>query len=203
MSTVAHHCSLSNELFVPKCCSRASEWVLIQWTLHRSCDFSYYSNGERLICKMPTSSVLFDGAIPVLIGLDGNTWASQFLTIYNTDSLDASITFNFTDTPGYAGLGRVEMEMLICPEWGISVQATQLSGASSTSSLSTSLGYKSTTQFATSSCASLWMVCFTVSPKSLLLPIVSLQFSLLSGTGLILLAQFFCSPPVIGCTWQR
>ena len=39
---------------------------------------SNYANG---VCNDPASSVLFDGHIPTLTGLDGDTWASQLLTI--------------------------------------------------------------------------------------------------------------------------
>ena len=41
-----------------------------------------YSNTETAIhCFTPSTSVLFDGHIPTLTGLEGNTWASQLLTL--------------------------------------------------------------------------------------------------------------------------
>ena len=39
---------------------------------------SNYTSGA---CNDPASSVLFDGHIPTLTGLDGDMWASQLLTI--------------------------------------------------------------------------------------------------------------------------
>ena len=46
-------------------------------------------------CREPTTSVLQDGIIPTLTGLDGDMWASQLLTI-NTANSSIAITFNFT-----------------------------------------------------------------------------------------------------------
>ena len=88
---------------------------------------SYLNN--RLTCITPTSSVLFDGNVPTLTGLDGDMWASQLLTTANT----AEITFGFTDTPDYTGVGSVEVVMFNCPEWEISVIIISLFSASSIS----------------------------------------------------------------------
>ncbi len=71
------------------------------------------------ICNEPTTSVLQDGIIPTLTGLDGDMWASQLLTISST----TNITFDFQATQGYAGVERVEVVMFNCPEWGISVDS--------------------------------------------------------------------------------
>ena len=79
----------------------------------------------------PTSSVLFDGNVSTLTGLDGDMWASQLLTI-NTTANTAEITFDFTDTPDYTGVERVEVVMFNCPEWGISVRAINLFSATYT-----------------------------------------------------------------------
>ncbi len=82
------------------------------------------------ICNEPTTSVLQDGIIPTLTGLDGDMWASQLLTI-NTDSptTDIDISFYFEATPGYVGVKRVEVVMFNCPEWGISVDSITLYGS--------------------------------------------------------------------------
>ena len=85
----------------------------------------------RQNCLTPTSSVLFDGNVPTLTGLDGDMWASRLLTI-NTTVNTAEITFDFTDTPDYTGMGRVEVVMFNCPEWGISVRTISLFSATST-----------------------------------------------------------------------
>ena len=69
-------------------------------------------------CTDPTSSVLFDGVIPTLTGLDGDMWASQLLTLQRPmPSINIDIT-----TP----LSRVEVTMFNCPEWRISVQSISL-----------------------------------------------------------------------------
>ena len=54
---------------------------------------SNYASGA---CNDPASSVLFDGHIPTLTGLDGDMWASQLLTTQGSGVL---ILFDFTDTP--------------------------------------------------------------------------------------------------------
>ena len=65
-------------------------------------------------CLQPTSSVLFDGRVPTLTGLDGDMWASQLLTINTTQSL-TNVIFDFTDILGYFGIERVEVVMFNCP----------------------------------------------------------------------------------------
>ena len=66
------------------------------------------------ICLEPASSVLFDGVIPTLTGLDGDNWARQLLTIRATPN--AFINFDFG---GYAVIDRVEIILFNCPRWGI------------------------------------------------------------------------------------
>ncbi len=53
------------------------------------------TSSERVRCREPTTSVLQDGIIPTLTGLDGDMWASQLLTI-NTANSSIAITYNFT-----------------------------------------------------------------------------------------------------------
>ncbi len=55
------------------------------------------ASSARPRCREPTTSVLQDGIIPTLTGLDGDLWASQLLTI-NTVLL-SPIT-----SPSYDGL---------------------------------------------------------------------------------------------------
>ena len=72
----------------------------------------------RSTCTDPTSSVLFDGVVHTLTGLDGNMWASQLLTLPRPmPSINIDIT-----TP----ISRVEVTMFNCPEWRISVQSISL-----------------------------------------------------------------------------
>ena len=54
-------------------------------------------------CHTPNTSVLFDGNIPALAGLDGDMWASQLLTL-RAKVRSVTIYFDFTATPGYAGV---------------------------------------------------------------------------------------------------
>ena len=81
---------------------------------------SNYASGA---CNDPASSVLFDGHIPTLTGLDGDTWASQLLTIQEPSVL---ILFDFTDTPNYTGVEAVEVVAFSCLEWGITAREINL-----------------------------------------------------------------------------
>ncbi len=70
-------------------------------------------------CITPTSSVLMDGKIPTLTALDGDTWASQLFILHRPDFGRSSwyIYFDFSATPGYSGIRRVEVTLFNCPEW--------------------------------------------------------------------------------------
>ena len=76
------------------------------------------NSGGTLNCTDPASSVLFDGHIPMLTGLDGDMWASQLLTLRPT-AATTEITFNFHNTPDTTV--SVEVVMVNCPQWGIGV----------------------------------------------------------------------------------
>ena len=82
---------------------------------------SFITSISRQNCLTPTSSVLFDENVPTLTGLDGDMWASRLLTI-NTTANTAEITFDFTATPDYTGVGKVEVVMFNCPEWGYQLE---------------------------------------------------------------------------------
>ena len=77
------------------------------------------------VCNAPRSSVLFDG-IPTLTELEGDTWASQLLTL-NTSTSSVSITFNFTNSTNrngpttYTGVSVIEVVMFNCPPRGIGI----------------------------------------------------------------------------------
>ena len=81
------------------------------------------SNNANGACNDPASSVLFDGNIPTLTGLDGDTWASQLLTIQESSVL---ILFDFTATPNYTGVEAVEVVAFSCLEWGITIREINL-----------------------------------------------------------------------------
>ena len=80
------------------------------------------NNRFTSICHHPTSSVLFDGVIPTLTGLDGDMWASQLLTLNSTGSIKVVFSFSVVQIVRL----RVELVMFNCPEWGISVQSVEL-----------------------------------------------------------------------------
>ena len=61
-------------------------------------------------CHQPTTSVLFDGNIPTLTGLDGDMWASQLLTLQAKTQPNVPISFSFP-----TGIRRFEVVMFNCP----------------------------------------------------------------------------------------
>ena len=63
----------------------------------------------------PRTSVLF-GAIPTLIGLDGDQWSNQLFTLKGPS---IEITFDFTDVSDYTGVEKIEVVMFNCPQWRI------------------------------------------------------------------------------------
>ena len=104
-----------------------------------------------------SSSVLFDRNVPTLTGLDGDMWASQLLTI-NTTAISAEITFDFTATPDYTRVRRVEVVTFNCPECGISVRLIQLFSATS---ISGRRGFLTSISPTTTSCDFLVRVCIS------------------------------------------
>ena len=70
-------------------------------------------------CSSPASSVLFDGVIPTLTALDGNTWATQLMILQS--SLYGSSSFHIYSSFANTSIGRVEVVLFNCPQWDISV----------------------------------------------------------------------------------
>ena len=125
-------------------------------------------SGERLICRDPTSSVLFDGVIPTLTGLNGDMWANQLLTLQRTTVTRPVVTFDFTDTPGYVGLpGRLEVVMFNCPNMRISASTIRVRTSSS------QLVNQIMVNIGITSCDSLVRVC---TPITTVQPSISLDF---------------------------
>ncbi len=141
-------------------------------------------------CREPTTSVLQDGNISTLTGLDDDMWASQLLTM-NTSNSSIDITFIFRNiTPSYDGLESVEVVMFNCPEWGISVDNITLLGSNNNSRIienrlvDISLTY--------TSCASLVRVCISLSSQKLIssnLPVLTLSFQLSPDSTWVHLAE--------------
>ena len=132
---------------------------------------SVSNKGARLICRDPTSSVLFDGVIPTLTGLDGDMWASQLLTLQKKKFSRPTVTFDFTGTQDYVRLsGRLEVVMFNCPERGISASTIRVPISSSPSVNPTPL---MVVNINITSCNSLVRVC---TPIMTVQPSISLQF---------------------------
>jgi hypothetical protein len=132
-------------------------------------------------CDTPTTSVLFDGNIPTLTGLDGDMWASQLLTLQTTVDGDAGvITSNFTSVRNYVGLERIELVMFNCPEKGISVQRI----------VTTASGFLSSPEIFDvpniTSCDSLVRVCISQVTTQ---PVIALQFDPPPGSTWVHLAE--------------
>ena len=145
---------------------------------------SFIPSITKQTCTTPTSSVLFDENVSTLTELDGDMWASQLLTINTTDNT-ANITFDFTDTPDYTGVGRVEVVMFNCPEWGISVRTISLFSATSISGNRTFL----TSIFpTTTSCDSFVRVCINHTVSSIR-PVLNLKFNLHSTSNWVHFAE--------------
>ncbi len=136
-----------------------------------------------IVCNEPAASVLFDGIIPTLTGLDSDMWASQLLII-NRDR-PYSITFDFEATPGYVGVKRVEVVMFNCPEWGISVDSITLYGSTTTTPIGNALTTISPTL---TSCNSLVRVCISRSVSSTLTAL-TLRFCLSHASTWVHLAE--------------
>ena len=72
------------------------------------------------ICATPTSSVLFDGVIPTLTALDGDTWARQLLVLGHP--IVGSGAFNLNSNFENTEVGQVEVVIFNCPEWNTVVR---------------------------------------------------------------------------------
>ena len=88
-------------------------------------------SGGNLFCTEPESSVLFDGIIPTLTALDSDMWASQLFTsnVEESDYYDDYVylyMYFATELDITPKVGRVEMVIFNCPEWGISVESIEI-----------------------------------------------------------------------------
>ena len=140
--------------------------------------------GGTFICSTPSSSVLYDGNIPTLMALDGNMWANELLTLQPLQpGISTLVAFDFTTTPGYSGISRVEIFMFNCPEWGISAQTISLLQASDISLAGTPI---TTVNPMVTSCESLVRVCIPCSSNQ---PAIGLQFTVRPDSDWIHLAE--------------
>ncbi len=128
-------------------------------------------------CRAPSSSVLFDGNIPTLTGLDGSMWATQLFTL---QSRFAGIDVGFTRTPNFRGVRRVEVVLFNCPEWGIAVQAIRLQIGGIT---------LSTVNPQVTSCDSLVRVCIPGINTAAIQTRLELRFVAISGNNWVHIAE--------------
>ena len=145
---------------------------------------SVSSTGVISTCTDPTSSVLFDGVIPTLTGLDGDMWASQLLTLQTTGTR-ARVLFDFTGKSDYNGAisGRLEMVMFNCPEMGISAATISISTSASPSVNPAPL---MVANVGITSCDSLVRVCI---PIATVQPSISLDFVISVTSDMVYLAE--------------
>lgn len=87
---------------------------------------TYNDGATRITCRLPSSSVLFDAYVPTFTRLTGHMWARHLLTL--GAPMMASINFNLRGArySGYSGVSRIEILMVNCPWWGISVEKITL-----------------------------------------------------------------------------
>ena len=76
-------------------------------------------------CLDPASSVLFDGVIPTLTGLNGNMWASQLLTLERPKFGSNERTFELSFSQSFS-MSRVEVTIFNCPQWGTAVEQIRI-----------------------------------------------------------------------------
>ena len=75
----------------------ASETISVNGSLPNGPCNGATLDSSMVVCNAPRdNSLLFDGHIPVLTGLDGGQWASGLLTLNASDGI-AEIKFRFDD----------------------------------------------------------------------------------------------------------
>ena len=140
---------------------------------------SSVTNSSGIItCTDPTSSVLFDGHIPTLTGLDGDMWASQLLTLRATTTLVTDIAFDFSDS---VVVERIEVVMLNCPEWEMGVQTVTL--------FDQQPAVLATFNLTITSCDSLVRVCLALPTTSITYQGFTLLFSFSPNSDIVHLAE--------------
>ena len=99
-----------------------SEIATVNGSSPVNCGTIFDSDLDTLLCDHPNTSVLFDGNVPTLAGLDGDKWASQLLTIWTNGISTHQIICQLGRPADFGGVNTVEIVLFNCPEWGISVQ---------------------------------------------------------------------------------
>ena len=146
-------------------------------------------------CDTPATSVLFDGNIPMLTGLDGNMWASQLLT--SQEEFFVEISSEFTGTPGFTGVERVEVVMFNCPQWSIGASSIRVLGVSTPDRTGRTTNLASFSTTGITSCDSLVRFCIPLAENTL--PVI---FVIMSSAGFVHLAEitFYQDASASNCT---
>ncbi len=140
----------------------------------------------------PASSVLFDGNIPTLTGLDGNLWACQLLTLYSPSGLTI-VQFDFSSTAGYSGVDSVEVVMFNCPQLGITVQRIELTCPPMLTIPNSDLVIAATSTLMNTSCDSLVTVSMPSVDAQCNETLLGLKFLSPSSSNLVYIAEVrFC-----------
>ena len=122
-----------------------------------------------VVCDAPQdNSLLFDGDIPVLTGLDGEQWASGLLTLH-TSGGTSQMKFRFDDAIN--NVKSIQVVMFNCPQWGISSMVTSIFQSQTISEQNTFL--RSVTSI--TSCDSLVRVC--VNDLNISQKFITIQFT--------------------------
>ena len=155
---------------------------------------NFTTNDNVTTCTQPTTSVLLDGNIPQLTGLDGDTWASQLLTVQETNPAGTDIIFDFTTTPNFLRVKEMRLAMFNCPEWGIAVQTV---GILTGSSISENGSLSGVFNPPNTSCDSLVSMCLSQSTTD---PVITLKFFPPPGADWLHLAEVTFYGNVGRCT---
>ena len=131
------------------------------------------NNAALNTCTQPSSSVLFDGALPDVTRIrpGNNNWASQMFTVLSGTTL----ALDFANVEGFVRLERVEVVVFNCPEWGLGVNNIAVYQGRG-SSVSINFDPFSEESPSRSSCNSLTRVCLSFG-NPITLPVVTLQFN--------------------------
>lgn len=139
-------------------------------------------------CSQPSTSVLFDYDISSDIsGLDNTSGASGLLTLYS-NTHGKTLDFDFTQTPGYSGIRRIEVVMFNCRQRGTATLSIQVLGAESQSSFHRLLKLIAFTDPNSEiiTCDSLVRICIS---HSTTLPVLIIQFNTLDRTDRVHVAE--------------
>ena len=139
-------------------------------------------------CATPTSSVLMDGEIPTLTGLDGNMWANQMLILKKNNVFSYEVMFDLRETLWSfdyhnTKIRKIELVMFNCPDWGMAATSFTINAYSYPSSSASYLTVVYPTVF---SCTSLLKMCIPISSSAALF---SLNFTPSPGSSWIYLAE--------------